>query len=339
MALELTVLENIQKLTWNFEDIKKELTANIEKYSNLVVSETNLPDMEKTQREIASLRIKIGKFKTAVKKDYNKPFEVFELQVSELAKLVESAEKPIKDQIQKYEDKRRELKSAEIKQLIIEISEQLGLDEKYSSQLVVADNYLNKGSKIKEIKEDIQSKVCWFLEIQAKDIAEEANRIEKINMAKMMVELLSKDLITPLTFENIENKIDQLNITELRTYIETQVAGRKEREERAKQVALEQEEQKRIQEVNRLEKDEQARIAEVDKQVRIAEAHAEQLRYKAEQEQQDMVEGEAVPEQPQPIKKYNAQFIAYNVTEEQIKIIADYFKTNNFEMKYAVKEV
>ena len=68
MALELTVLENIQKLTWNFEDIKKELTASIEKYSNLVVSETNLKEMESTGREIAGLRVKIGKFKTMVKK-------------------------------------------------------------------------------------------------------------------------------------------------------------------------------------------------------------------------------------------------------------------------------
>lgn len=85
-------------------------------------------------------------------------------------------------------------------------------------------------------------------------------------MAKMMCEFLSKDLATPLIFEDVENKIESLNITELRTYIENQVATRKEREEIAVQQALEREEQKRIAEVARLEKEEQERIERERKQ-------------------------------------------------------------------------
>ncbi|MDF2857843.1 MAG: hypothetical protein K0Q87_3694 [Neobacillus sp.] len=323
MSMELKVLENVQKLTWNFEDVKQRLTDDIKKYADLVVSETNLPDMEKTQRQIASLRINLQKFRLKVQKDFKKPLDSFELQIKQLAELIEKTEKPIKDQIQKYEDKRRDTKRTECEKLIIDVSTELGLEAKYSQQIVVADKWLNKGTNFKEIKEDIQKNVCWLLEIQNKAIADEAARTEKISMAKMMCEFMSKDLATPLTFEDVENKIDSFNITELRTYIENQVATRKEREERAAQLALEREEQKRIAEVARQERVEQARAA-----IELKEAAA-----KLEEEN-----NQTASQVIEPVKLYNAQFVVYGVTQEQVEGIQKYIDFIEINYKHAVKE-
>jgi hypothetical protein len=337
MTVELKVLENVQKLTWNFEDVKQRLTDDIKKYADLIVSETNLLDMEKTQKEIASLRIRLQKFKLAVKKDFEKPYEAFELQVKELASLIESAEKPIKDQIQKYEDDRREAKRIQCEKMICEISAELGLLEKYSSQIVVADKYLNRTQKVKDTKEDIQQKVCWFLDIQAKEIADEAARTEKISMAKMMCEFMSKELATPLTFEDVENKINSFNITELRTYIENQVTTRKEREERAAQLALEREEQKRIAELARQEREEQAR----KEQLKRKEETAEQMKNIGYDISPDnVVIVDTVKKEP-ALPKFNAQFIAvsYGITEVQITEIKDFLESKNLQVvKVNVKD-
>lgn len=315
--MDIKIVENIQKFAWNFEEIKTKLADDIKKYDGLVVSTTNLEDMERTQREIGKLRTGLQKFRLAVKKDLEKPYNAFELQVKELALLIESAEKPIKEQLQKYEDQRRESKRVEVEQMIYEISTELGLQEKYSSQIVVADQYLNRTQKKKDTKEDIQTKVCWFLEIQNKDIADEAARVEKVNMAKMMCEFLSKGLATPLTFEDVENKIEAFNITELRTYIENQVATRKEREETAVQQALERKEQKRITEVARLEKIEQERIND-----------------------QKATSAPITPDTAniEP-KLYNAKFVIYNATLDEVNALKKHLEETNYSFQFQIKEV
>jgi acyl carrier protein len=326
MTMELQILKNEQTFEWNFEEINKELADDIKKYTGLVVSETNLADMEKTQKKLAGLRIRLQKFRLEVKKDLDKPYQAFELQFNKLAELVESAEKPIKDQLQKYEDIRKEAKRNECQNIINAESLKLGLESKYSSQIVIDSKWINRGTTIKAITEEIQVKVCWFLDIQKQEKEAETFRQQKIEMAKFMIESLSKDLVTPLTFQDVENKIDSLNIAELRTYIENQVQIRKEREERAIQQAREQEEQKRIAEVARQEREEQARIAN-------------ELASNILQNEPPVRNVSSSPiAKPKP-KLYNVQYVVYGVTSEQIIDISELIAHRNIEFKHAVKEV
>lgn len=358
MTMELKVIENVQKLSWNFEDVKKELTGYIEKYSNLVVSETNLAEMEKTQKEIASTRINIQKFRMEVKRDFEKPFEAFDQQIKALTSLVESAEKPIKDQIQKYEDRRRDSKRIECQELIMSVAAELGLEENYRNQIVIDEKWMNRGSKIKTITEEIQGRICWFLDIQKQEKEAETFRQQKIEMAKFMVESLSAGLVTPLTFQEVENKIESLNIGELRTYIENQVQIRKEREERAKQVALEQEEQKRIAELARQEREEQARIERESKQAeREQQEETRRELERLERERKSLEREMGIPQRDpghenlmqslkeakvvEQIRLYNAQFVAvaYGATSEQIKEIKDFLESKQLAVKLTVREV
>lgn len=339
--MELKVLENVQKLSWNFEDVKKTLAKHIKQYENQVVSETNLADMEKTQKQIASLRIDLQKFRIETKKAFNKPVDVFEQQIKELALLIESAEKPIKDQLQKYEDKRIDAKRAECESLIISVAAELGLEDKYRDQVIIDEKWMNRGSKIKAIKEEIQMRVVYFLDQQKADKEAETFRQQKIEMAKFMIESLSKGLATPLTFEDVENKIDSMNIGELRTYIENQVAIRKEREERAAQLALDREEQNRMAEVARQEREEQARIERERKQSELERNQSiiSESRNRVEHIQR-LVE---VNKPPEPIvikptdKLYDAQFVAYGVNAEQIKKIGEFINGLEIEFKHSVK--
>jgi hypothetical protein len=343
MTMELQVIKQEQVFEWNFEEVMQELTEDIKNYTDLVVSETNLADMEKTQKKIANLRIRLQKFRLAVKKDLEKPYKLFEMDFNKLTELVETTEKPIKDQIQKYEDNRKEAKRNECQEIIISESLKLGLEEKFSSQIVIDEKWLNRGSKIKAITEEIQGRICWFLDIQKQEKEAETFKQQKIEMAKFMIESLSAGLVTPLTFQDIENKIDSLNIGDLRTYIENQVAIRKEREERAKQVALEQEEQRRIAEVARQEREEQARIERERKQ---AEFKCNQSLVSGSQSHIEHVEKLAKINEPSaPItvkptdKIYTAQFVVYGVTQEQINDIGELIAHRNIEFKHSVKVV
>lgn len=244
-VIEPKTLALVQQHEWNYEEMKSNLTAHIAKYANLVVTDQNLKSMEKTQKEIAGLRINLAKFRTKIKQELEKPFKVFDHQFKELTELVATVEKPIKDQLEIYEQKRREVKAVIVQEIINQASADLGLEEKYSSQIAIADTWLNRGTSKKAITEEVQLKVCWFLEIQQKDKSDEAFKQEKIEMAKFMCESLSVGLVTPLRFEEVESRLDSMDVIQLKKYITDEVARRKEREDRAAKLAMEQAEQKR----------------------------------------------------------------------------------------------
>ncbi|MCX7779634.1 MAG: DUF1351 domain-containing protein [Negativicutes bacterium] len=237
--LEPKTLSIVQEFKWNFDEIKQSLAGKIERYTGLVVNDDNLKDMERTQKEIASLRTKIGKFRLQVKRELEKPYAEFELQIKELLALVESVERPIKEQLEVYENKRREEKALMVQEIINEVARQLGLEGKYSSQIAIADRWLNRTITKKEIIEEIEMKAAWFLDIQTKEREAEFFRKQKIEMAKFMCEQLSAGLATPLKFEEIESRIDAMDIMALKAYIETEVEKRREREDRAAQLAIE----------------------------------------------------------------------------------------------------
>lgn len=247
IELEPKTLSLVQEFSWNFADIKAALSSRIENYVGLVVTDENLKDMEKTQKGIASLRTKINKFRVQVKRDLEKPYQQFEVQISELVNLVESVEKPIKDQLEVYENKRRDQKSIMVQAIINEVSQQLGLEEKYSSQIVVADKYLNRTTTKKEIVEDVQMKVAWYLDIQNQEKQAALFKAQKAEMANLLCQSLSVGLATPVTYSEIQSRIESLDdILAVKSCIENEVARRKEREERAAQQAIERAERERL---------------------------------------------------------------------------------------------
>ena len=238
--LEPKTLSLVQEFSWNFEEIKTALASKIAQYAGLVVTDENLKDMEKTQKEIVSLRVKISKFQLQVKRELAKPYGNFELQIKDLSGLVESVERPIKDQLDVYENKRRAEKSIMVQAMINELSQQMGLEEKYSQQIVVADNYLNRTTTKKEITEDLQMKVAWFLDIQSQDRQVELFKAQKAEMAKLLCQSLSAGLATPITYEEIQCRIETMaDILAVKAYIENEVSRRKELEARAAAQAAE----------------------------------------------------------------------------------------------------
>ena len=60
--IEPQILSADLNVTTNFEDVKKNLQIITEKYKGLVVTDQNQKDMEKTLREVVSLRTSIQKF-------------------------------------------------------------------------------------------------------------------------------------------------------------------------------------------------------------------------------------------------------------------------------------
>lgn len=193
---EIEVNKQLPVVTTNYEEVRAYLLEEMDKYKGLIVTEENLKDCKATQKELAGLRNKIDTFRKTVKKEMEVPIKCFEGQFKDLVQLVEEVEKPIKEGISVFDNKRKEEKRkfADIK--IFEICQKLNLEKKYADQLTALDKYLNLSASAKSVVEDIEQRAEALKQQQ--------------NMDKVKAEMIKA---------NIESALETVNLT-LKTPLE-----------------------------------------------------------------------------------------------------------------------
>lgn len=189
-------------IRFDFDNLKKQLTQAVADYKNLVVTEDQLSLCKEKQRELAGLRNKIDKYRKDVKAEMSKPIGEFEERCKELIKIVEQAEKSLKDGIQVFDNKKREEKRKIAEQLRHAIIEQHELKPKYAEQLTILDKYMNLTAKASEVREDLEQRAFLLLSEQNKE--EEMMAI--INDA---IENANKTINSKLSIQDFQRLIDR----------------------------------------------------------------------------------------------------------------------------------
>ncbi len=202
---EIVLKKELPIINMNFDEVKASLIETTEKYKGIVVTEEGLKDCKATQKELAGVRNKIDDYRKAIKREMEKPIKAFEVQCKELIGLVEEAEKPIKDGILVFDNKRRDEKKLKALELINECVQALGLEEKYASRLTVLDKYLNLNGSVKSVREDIELRGNMLKNEQSMEKA-------KAEMLKGTIETtlesINKTIKTPLKYEDFQKYID-----------------------------------------------------------------------------------------------------------------------------------
>lgn len=203
--MDLTVVKHELAFQWNFEEVKSALVGHIEKYADLIVTDDNLKDMEETQKEIASVRIKIDGFRKEVRKKMEEPYSKFDGEIKELQSLVEKAERPLKDQLAKYETKRIEDTQAKLLEFARKLAEGIGLREEFFA-IAIKPAWTNRTAKQAAVRKEITIEVETCLDRQRRDDeAKELLRQTEIMLANLC-ESESKNfgLATPVTSEDVK---------------------------------------------------------------------------------------------------------------------------------------
>lgn len=203
--MDIQVKKQLPVITMNFNEIKANLTENVEKYKGLIVTEESLKDCKATQKDLAGLRNKLDGYRKDVKKEMEKPIKEFEGQCKELIGLIEEVEKPIKLGIVEFDNKKKEQKKLKAQEIIANTVITLGLEKKYADQLTVLDKYLNLSASAKSIVEDIEQRAALLKQQQNADKA-------KVEMLKATIETTleatNKTIKTPLEYKDFERYIE-----------------------------------------------------------------------------------------------------------------------------------
>jgi hypothetical protein len=185
----------------NYEELKKALSETMQQYNGIIVTEESLSACKAEQKQLAGIRNKIDSYRKEKKKELSKPITDFENQCKELITLVENAEKPIKEGISIFDDKKREEKRQKALELIQESIEASGLKQKFADKLTVLDKYMNLSASVKSVKDDIEQRAFLLVNEQAKEE-------EIIQIIKTTIENVNKTIKTPIQYEDFKNLVE-----------------------------------------------------------------------------------------------------------------------------------
>ncbi|WP_368200616.1 DUF1351 domain-containing protein [Agathobacter rectalis] len=109
---------------FNFDEIKKALSFELETYKNMVFTEDSKTYATKTVANLRKLKKQISDKRIEVKKNYMQPYTEFETKVKELDKLIDEPIKVINDQVEAFEQKRIEEKRTLISSIYEEVMQE-----------------------------------------------------------------------------------------------------------------------------------------------------------------------------------------------------------------------
>lgn len=99
---ELTIPE----ASFNFEELKQEITVRTQDYKNVVVTEDAIKDFKGDRAKLNKLKKALDDARKDVKKKYNEPYLEFEKKVKELIAIVDEPIAVIDGQLKEFENER-----------------------------------------------------------------------------------------------------------------------------------------------------------------------------------------------------------------------------------------
>lgn len=236
--VEPQILSADLSITTNFKDVKNNLQAITEKYKGLVVTDQNQKDMEKTLREIVSLRTSIQKFEVNGKRKLRKPVDQFAEACKELLKIVNEAERPLREQLDAYEARRQEGVTKVILHKYEEMALDAGIREEFRSCEILS-KWMNKTAKLKDIYEDISRLVSEQATAQKQHDDLKELRNSRRELALLQIEKANRDyaLATPITEDFLTDELLDTSAEIIKNTINEEVLRRHEMDENARQVS------------------------------------------------------------------------------------------------------
>lgn len=236
--VEPQILSADINVTTNFEDVKKNLQTITEKYKGLVVTDQNQKDMEKTLREVVSLRTSIQKFEVNGKRKLRKPVDQFAEACKELLKIVNEAERPLREQLDAYEARRQEGVTKVILHKYEEMALDAGIREEFRSCDILS-KWMNKTAKLKDIYEDISRLVSEQATAQKQHDDLKELRNSRRELALLQIEKANRDyaLATPITEDFLTDELLDTSAEIIKNTINEEALRRHEMDENARQVS------------------------------------------------------------------------------------------------------
>lgn len=166
MELRMTEVNFPQKLEFNYEEIKQEVTEKVGLYKNLVYTDDQIKEAKADRAKLNNFVKVLEDKRKEIKKQCLQPYEEFERQIKEIVSVVNEPIALIDKQIKEADRIKKEEKLAKIKELWASMEQPDGLP----FEQVFNERMLNASFNMKHVGQVFKDAIMRFnLDIQTLD--------------------------------------------------------------------------------------------------------------------------------------------------------------------------
>ncbi len=143
----------LQKIDWNYEELKSEIQKKANDYKNLVYTADQIKIGKQDRAKFNKLKNALDGERKSIKKQCMQPYAAFERQVKELISILDEVVTNIDTQIKGYEEEERQIKLEKVKEIY---KKTIGdLDRTVPFEKIYKDSWLNVSTTLKSITTEI----------------------------------------------------------------------------------------------------------------------------------------------------------------------------------------
>ncbi len=158
MELKMNDYQLPEKISFNFDELKQELTEKVSMYETLVYTDDQIKEAKADKAQLNKLKKALNDERIRLEKEYMQPFNSFKSQVNEIISIIDKPVALIDKQVKEYEDKQKQEKMEQIKALWAEMDVPEGL----TLERVFEDRMLNVSYGMNHVKQKMLDDIKHF---------------------------------------------------------------------------------------------------------------------------------------------------------------------------------
>ena len=155
MELRVNEVQLPEVISFNYEELKAEITAVADKYANCIYNEDGIKGAKADRADLNRVKKALNDDRIRREKEYLRPFNDFKDKINELISIIDKPVKLIDTQIKNYEEQQKQNK----KQSIIEYFDTLAKPEWLDFNRIFNEKWLNASAKMSTIQDEINTKL------------------------------------------------------------------------------------------------------------------------------------------------------------------------------------
>lgn len=153
MELKVNEIQLPDVIKFNYDELKAELTAKVQKYETMVYTDEQIKEAKADKASLNKLKTALNDERIRREREYMKPFMDFKSKINEIIAIIDKPVAVIDKQVKEYDAKIKQEKLDEI----VAYFNDAGLPEWLRMDMIFEDNWLNKTTSMKSIIERIDA--------------------------------------------------------------------------------------------------------------------------------------------------------------------------------------
>lgn len=155
MELRVNEVTIPEKIDFNYEELKAELTSKVSFYETLVYTDDQVKDAKADRATLNKLKKTLNDERIRREKEYMQPFNEFKAQVNEIIGIIDKPIAVIDKQVKEFEDQKKAKKQKDIEELF----DGMGFQSFVTLEKIWDPKWLNASTSMKSIEEQMRSRM------------------------------------------------------------------------------------------------------------------------------------------------------------------------------------